>query len=900
MRDSNTWNRNCPASKKCSPALCACLRLFSLRSFSMGWLKQLLSRRRRYDELAESIREHLEEKIDDLMEDGLSREEATRRARREFGNVTLIEERSREVWQWPRLESFIQDMRFGVRMLLKKPGFTLIAVITISLGIGANTAIFSVANAALLKPLPYRDPDRLVFLRGAQPNGRLSLLSFQEFNEFREQSGVFENCASEVTQSVNLTGVNEPDRVRGAFVSANFFETFKIAPLIGRTFAQGEDGAGAERVVVISQNLWESRLNSDPNLDGKTLILNDYAHRVIGVVPASFRHPLDEEVELWTPGLHTYQPGARPDPTARYLTAMGYLKPGTPLEQAQAELTVVANRLALAYPKENAGRGARLVSAHEYVVRGYRPAIRLLLGAVGLILLIACANVSNLLLSRGAARQREFAVRVALGGSRLRLIRQLLTEATLLSLIGGGIGLLIAAWGLEALLSIKPDGLQLREVRLDSLAMAFTFGVSVLSGILFGIAPAFQLANARLQTALKEGGSGGDEGLFWRRARGVFVVAQVALSLALLIGGGLLIKSFYKLLQIDLGFEPESVLTMQYRLPSARYGQGGEAHWNFHRQVVERIKEVPGVTSAGLIRGAPLSEYNGSAAVTLPDRERPPRGSEPRVYFNTATRGYFETMGVPLLRGRHFDEQDAGDRPLVFLVNQAMANELWPNEDPIGKQIQILGNDIPGPIIGVVGDSKQQSLTETQSAQMYAHYGHMPGFNATIVVRTAVEPMSLAKAVREAVWKVDPDQPLWAIRTVEWMKASRLGVLRFMMILMGVFAALASVLATVGVYGVMSHAVSQGIREIGIRMVFGAQRRDVSLLVIAQGMKPVVVGVALGLLAALGLTRWLNNLLYEVRPTDPATYLLIALLLTAVALLACYVPARRAAKSDPM
>jgi putative ABC transport system permease protein len=851
-------------------------------------------------EIDEEARFHIEMRIDENIRRGMSPEEARLDAERRFGNLTRMKERGYQVRGGRWLEPLWHDLRFGVRMLLKKPGFTLIAVITLSLGIGANTAIFSVVYAALLKPLPYRDPDRLVFLRSTQPNGRLSLLSFQEFNEFREQSGMFESLAAEVTQSVNLTGVSQPDRLRGGFVSANFFETFKIAPLIGRTFAQGEDGAGAERVVVISQNLWQSRLNSDPNLDGRTLILNDYAHRVIGVVPASFRHPLDEEVELWMPGLQTYQPGARPDPTARYLTAMGYLKPGTPLEQVQAELAGVANRLALAYPKENAGRGVRLVSAHEYVVRGYRPAMRLLLGAVGLILLIACANVANLLLSRGAARQREFAVRVALGGSRLRLIRQLLTEATLLSLIGGGIGLLIAALGLEALLAIKPDGLQLREVRLDALAMAFTFGVSVLSGILFGIAPAFQLANTRLQTALKEGGSGGDEGPFWRRTRGVFVVAQVALSLALLIGSGLLIKSFYNLLQIDLGFEPENVLTMQYRLPRTRFGQGGESQWDFHRQVVERIKEVPGVKSAGLIRGAPLSEYNASAAVVLPDRERPPKGGEPRVYFNTATRGYFETMGIPLLRGRHFDEQDAGDRPPVFLVNQAMASKLWPNEDPIGKQIQILGNDIPGTIIGVVGDSKQQSLWEAQSAQMYAHYGHMPGFNATIVVRTTVEPMSLSQAVREAVWKVDPDQPMWAIRTVERMISSRLGGLRFMMILIGVFAALASVLATVGVYGVMSHAVSQGIREIGIRMVFGANRRDVLLLVIAQGMKLVVAGVALGLLAAFGLTRWLNNLLYEVRPTDPATYLVIALLLTAVALLACYVPARRAAKSDPM
>ena len=795
------------------------------------------------------------------------------------------------------MESFIQDLRFGVRTLMKNPGFTAIAALTLALGIGANTAIFSVVNAALLRPLPYRDPDRLVFLWSARPNGTRDGLSFQEFNEFREQSGMLESLSAHTTQSVNLTGVSQPDRVRGAFVSANFFETFKIAPLIGRAFTKDEDGAGAERVVVVSQSLWQSRLNGDPNLEGKKLILNDHAHSVIGVAPASFKHPLDSEVEIWMPAQHSpmYGPGR----TARYLTAVGYLKSGTRLEQAQAELAAVANRLALAYPNENADRGVRLDLAHEIVVSGYRPALRMLLGAVGLILLIACANVANLLLSRGAARQREFAVRVALGGSRWRLIRHLLTETTLLAILGGGLGLLIAAWGLEALLAIKPDGLPLGEVKLDAMALAFTFGVAVLSGILFGIVPALQLANTRLQTALKEGGRGGDEGPFWRRARGVFVVAQVALSLALLIGCGLLIKSFYNLQQIDLGFEPENVLTMEYRLPRARYGRS-EAQWNFHRQVVERIKEIPGVKSAGLIRGAPLSQNGGSVAVVLPDRERPPKGGEPRVYFNTATPGYFETMGVPLLRGRLFNERDAGDRPLVFLVNQAMARSLWPNEDPVGKQIQLPDDNLTGEIIGVVGDSKQRSLTEAQSAQMYSHYGHLPGIFATIVVRTTAEPMVLSQAVREAVWKVDPDQPMWAIRTVERMMDVHLAGRKFVMILMGVFAALAMVLAAVGVYGVVSHSVSQGIREIGIRMVLGARRRDVLLLVITQGMRLVVTGVALGLMAALGLKRWMNTLLYEVRPNDPATFAAVSLLLTAVALLACYLPARRATKTDPM
>jgi putative ABC transport system permease protein len=796
------------------------------------------------------------------------------------------------------MQTLWQDLRYGGRMLMKKPGFALIAIITLSLGIGANTAIFSVVNAALLKPLPYRDPDRMVFLWSARPNGTSDALSLQEFNEFREQSATLESLSAETTQSVNLTGVNQPDRVRGAFVSVNFFETFKIAPLIGRTFAKGEDRADQERVAVVSQSLWQSRLNGDPNLEGKKLILNDHAHSVIGVAPASFKHPLDPEVDVWIPA--QYSPMYRPERTARYLGAKGYLKPGTSLEQAQAELAAVANRLALAYPNENANRGVRLAFAHEIVVRGYRPALNALLGAVGLILLIACANVANLLLSRGAARQREFAVRVALGGSRRRLIRQLLTETMLMSFLGGGLGLLVAAWSLEALLAIKPDGLPLGEVKLDALALAFTFGVSVLSGVLFGIAPALQLANTRLQTALKEGGSGGDEGPFWRLARGVFVVSQVALSLALLIGCGLLIKSFYKLLQIDLGFEPENVLTMEYRLPRARYGRS-EAQWNFHRQVVERIKEVPGVKSAGLIRRAPLSWNNGvPTAVVLLDRERPQAGSEPTVFFNTATPGYFETMGVPLLRGRLFNEQDAGDGPLVFLINQTMALRFWPNEDPIGKQVLLMDGSLTGAIVGIVGDNKHNSLIEKQAAWMYSSYGHMPGIFATIVVRTTADPTSISQAVREAVWKVDPDQPMWTIRTGEQMVDFHLAGRRFVMTLMGVFAMLAMVLAAVGVYGVVSHAVSQGIREIGIRMVLGAQRRDVLLLVIAQGMKLVVMGVAIGLLAALGLKQWISALLYETRPTDPATFAVVALLLTAVALLACYLPARRAAKTDPM
>jgi predicted permease len=846
-------------------------------------------RKVRDEELEEEIQSHLRMAARDRMERGEAAEEAQESARREFGNIGLVKEVTREMWGWRWLEQLGQDLQYGIRMLMKKPGFTLIIVITLALGIGANTTIFSVVNAVLLKPLPYRDPDRLVRLLSTAPNGTSDLFSLQEFDEFRKESRAFENLSADTTQSVNLTGIDQPDRVRGAFVSADFFETFKIAPFIGRAFAKGEDEAGAERVVIVSHSLWQTRLNGDPNLEGKRLILNDHAHSVIGVLPPTFKHPLDQDVEVWITA--QYSPMYRPERTARYFYAFGYLKPGTSLDRAQVEVKEIANRMSSAYPVENANRGARLEFLREIMVRGSRPALQLLVGAVGLILLIACANVANLLLSRGAARQKELAVRAALGGSRGRLIRQLLTETMLLSLLGGGLGLLIAAWGVGVL---WPSS----KAKLDAITLGFTFGVSLLSGILFGIAPAFQLADTKLQTALKEGGNSSGEGAYWSYARGLFVVLQVALSLTLLIGSGLLIRSFYKLLQVDLGFEPENILTMEYRLPRTRYGQS-EAQWNFHRQVVERINEVPGVKSAALIRMLPLGQNSGSVEVVLPDRERPPTGSEPTVLFNTATPSYFETMGISLLRGRLFNEQDAGDRPRVFLVNPTLARRFWPNEDPIGKQIGYSDGNI-GTIIGIVGDSKQRSLTEAQSGQLYAYYGQIPGIWATIVVRTAVEPMGLSKAIREAVWKVDPDQPMWAIRTAGQLVDSRLAGYRSLMILMGVFAALALVLAVVGVYGVVSYVVSQCTREIGIRMALGAQGRDVLRLVIGEGMKPVLIGVVLGLLAALGLTQWIKTMLYDVHPADPATFVLVAALLTIVALLACWGPARRATKIDPL
>ena len=536
----------------------------------------------------------------------------------------------------------------------------------------------------------------------------------------------------------------------------------------------------------------------------------------------------------------------------------------------------------------------------NFMVGGLRRMLYLLFAAVGVIMLIACANLANLLLARGLARQREIAVRAALGAGKWRLIRQLLTEASLLSLAGGGLGLLFAQWGLAALRRLPQNFVRGEDVRVDARVLLFTLAVAVVTGWLFGLAPAIQLARPELNTMLKEGGRSGGEGAKWNRVRGAFVVAQVALSLLLLVGGGLLIRSFDKLLRVDPGFKPENLLTLEYRLPRNRYQQG-EAQWNFHRQVVERIRDVPGVKSASLVRGLPFSGNGGDTEIILPDREIPPKGKEPRAMYNTAMPNYFETMGIPFIKGRLFNEQDQLNTPRVFLINQTMARRFWPDQDPIGKQIKIDAEDgATGAVIGVVGDAKHYWLEEESQPQMYEAYSQAPGIFATVVVRTTVEPMSLAEPVRQAVWKVDGDQPMWKVRTLESLIDRSTANKRFLMVLMGVFAALALALTVIGLYGVMSYAVSQRTQEIGIRMALGAGARNIHRMVLRQGMTLVLIGVAFGLAASWLLTRLMANLLFGVSATDLLTFVSISSLLTIVALLACWIPARRAMKVDPI
>jgi putative ABC transport system permease protein len=716
------------------------------------------------------------------------------------------------------------DLRFAIRTLVKKPLFTIVAITTLALSIGANTAIFSVVNAVLLRALPYHNADRLIVLSTNSGGGNIDGMSVPEAEDYRAQMKTsLEDAAFFQSQSVNLTGTERPDRVRGAFVSANYFRFFNLNPVLGRAFADGEDSQGGPRLAVVNEKMWRERLNGDANLNDKKLTL----------------------------------------------------------------------------PKENAGRTARLVSFREMMVRGVRPMLWLLFAAVGVILLIGCANLANLLLARGLDRHKEVAVRAALGASRWRLIRELLTETTLISVIGGVLGVFLAYWGLYGLLKLPQNFVNAQDANLDLRVLLFALAISVATGWLFGLAPALQFAKPDLRSFLKEGARGGGEGARWNRLRSGFVIAQVALSLVLLVSAGLLIRSFDKLLRVNVGFKPEQLLSLEYRLPRNKYKEA-PAQWAFHRQVMDRIQQVPGVQSVALVRGLPFSGNGATTAITLPDREAPPKGREPEVMFNSATPNYFETIGIPFVKGRLFDDHDQPNTPPVVVINQTMARKFWPNHDPIGKQVKSVQDGSVATVIGVVGDAKHYWLEEDQMPQMYGAYSQQPGFFATVLIRTKVEPLSLSEQVRQALWKVDADQPMWKIRTVEFLVNRSVSDRKFLLALMGLFASLALVLTMIGLYGVISYLVKQRTQEIGIRIALGAQVRDILQMVLKQGMFLVLTGVALGLTTAWLTTRLISSLLYQVSATDPVTFAVIAAFLIVVALLACYLPARRATKVDPL
>jgi putative ABC transport system permease protein len=785
-----------------------------------------------------------------------------------------------------------QDLRYAVRMLAKQPLFAFTAMLTLALGIGANTAIFSVVNDVLLRPLPYRDAERLIGLHAVGSSGERDGFSLREAQVFQSRLQTLEALTLMQTQSVNLTGGERPERLRGAFVSANYFDVFRIQPLLGRTFVEGEDRPGGARLAVVSERLWRASSKGNPASGSWTLTLNGEPYAVIGVVPRSFRQPGDTEVDVWMPVVD------HPDADARFVLGIGYLRPGVALSQARAEAATLASQLAADNPTENAGRSASVEFVRDFMVARSRPMLWSLFAAVGAILLIACANLASLLLARGLAREREIVLRAALGASRWRIIRQLLTETTLLGVAGGMGGLLLAHWGLSALLSVPQNFVSTDGPALDSRVLLFAFALSLSTGWLFGLVPALQLSRPDLQSILREGAQSSGGAARWNRWRGVFVVAQVALSLLLLVGAGLLIRSFDELLRVDVGFNPKGTLTLEYRLPRTKYPEP-RAEWEVHRRIVESIREVPGVQSVALVEGLPFSGNGLRTALLSTDRERPRPGMEPEVLFDAATPGYFETIGIPLLAGRLFDDRDRLDTPRVLLINQTLAKKFWPAQDAIGKQVQFLADGTLGSIVGVVGDAKQFELDEEQSPHAYVSFEQKPGIFATVVARTALEPLSLTEPVRQALWRADRDQPMWKIRTLESLVDGNIADRKFVALLIALFGALALLLTLIGLYGVIGSLVEQRTREIGIRMALGAQRRDIVRMLLRPGLVLVSTGLGLGIVAAAFMTRWLAPLLYRVSATDPMIFASVLLALMPIALLACYLPARRATKLDP-
>lgn len=802
-----------------------------------------------------------------------------------------------------------QDVRYAVRMLLKKPGFTAVVIITLALSIGANTAIFSVVSAVLLRPLPYADPEQLVmiWMRGADdPSGRIPA-SYPDVLDYKSQSRSFSHIAAYTIGSTTLAGNgdHEPELLRGARVTADLFPVLNAEPSIGRAFSAQEDQTGAAPVVVISHGLWQRRFGANPSIVGRQVTLNGMSTTVLGVMPPDFKFPgwTDEQFEFLMP-LNSAASLTKMLSTraAQFLSVIARLKPGVTREQAAAEVSAIAQRLEQAYPETNTNRKARLVSLQEDIVGDIRPALLVLLGAVGLVLLIACANVGNLLLARASSRNREIAVRTALGASRTRVVRQLLTESLLLAALGGALGLLLAGWGIDLLMTAAPADLpRLTEVNLDVGVLGFTLVVAVLTGVAFGLAPALQASKLNLNESLKEGGRSGGEGARRNHVRSLLVISEVALSLVLLVGAGLLIKSFWQLLQTDPGYRTDRVLTTGIPAPRTKYPEPSQVA-TFYQEVLRHIEALPGTTAAGYVSLLPLGGNDIWNSFEIEGRPPSAPGSRTEARSQVASPNYFDTINIPVLRGRVFTERDANNMPPVIVVNETFARRYFPGEDPVGKRLVFSGdNPVRREIVGVVGDVRHQGLDKEASPEYYLSYLQSPNYNLKLVVRSAsADPGDLASAVRGVIREVDKDQLVGEMKTMETLVAESVAPRRFNMTLLGVFATVALVLASIGIFGVISYSVTQRTREIGIRMALGAQKGDVLRIVIKQGMTLALVGVMLGLLGAFALTRVMSSLLYGISATDPLTFTTVALLLTTTALLACYIPARRATKVDPL
>ena len=863
-----------------------------------------LLRRGRFDhEMRDEIQFHIDMKTEENIAAGMAPDEARYDALRRFGNRTRAQEEAREVWLFLQFERLRQDLRYGFRMLRRDPLFNGVALLALALGIGANTAIFSVVNSVLLRPLPFHQPDRLVVLDGAplswhfKPN-----FSDDDFLDWRGRLASYQQIAAwnHEESGVNLTGGAEPERVRTREVTVNFFDTLGVRPALGRGFVEEESAPGRTHVVILGARLWRRQFGADANIVGQSVTLNHKSFTVVGIAPEEFDYP--DGAELWIP--LSFRDDRVTNSQSIGPRIIARMRDGVTLQQTAAEMEVFSAN----YAEENAGpdslvREGRPIVATPLIdqtVKNIRPALLIVFGAVGLVLLIACANVANLLLARSEFRHKEFAVRAALGAGRLRLIRQLLIESLLLAFLGGGLGLLLAVWGVNLLVRFRPADLpRAGEIDIDPTVLAFTLAVSLLTGVLFGLLPAIKGSKLDLNEALKEGGkSSASRGQ--RRMGNALVVSEVALTLVLLLGAGLLIKSFQRLMQVDPGFTPENLLTVSVSLPALKYATPAQKA-EFFAQLTGRLGTLPGVQAAAAADVLPLGRTSLLSIPFKLDGDTDLRmGPDSRLATAVITPDYFTTLKMPLLAGRTFTEGDSRQAPPVLIINETMARRLWPGQDPIGKQVTLLIDRKPKEVVGIVGDTRQMGLEGELMMEAYVPYQQSRFALNQVVVRTASDPRQLAGAVRSEVHALDPNLPLYNVKTMEEQLSGSVAKRRFMLVLLAAFASLALLLALIGVYGMLSYSVRRRTHEIGIRMALGAKKRDVIRLVLRQALALLLCGVALGLVLAFVATRSMESLLYGVSATDPVTFVVIPAILVGVALLASAIPAYHAAKVDPL
>jgi putative ABC transport system permease protein len=922
----------------------------------------ILFRRRQFDaDLDEEMRLHRQLREQEQIERGLSPKQAHYAVQRRFGNDLLLREESRDMWGWNWLENLLQDVRYGLRMLLKNPGFTAVAVLTLALGIGANTAIFSVVEAVLIRPLPYPDSGRLIWISRVLPAIHARLVASTDYIAWLEQNKTLAGISAfEASGGYSLTGRGVARRVPAAAVSSNFFSTLGVQPFLGRAFTADEDRPGGHPVVLLSYSFWRRHFNSDQNVLGQTLTLDNQIHTIVGVMPEGFRFPGNPEVELIAPLALDTTPPAPGQLRIELIHVIARLKPHVTVAQASVDLETISQRL---HPDDSAGRGeapargpgggnsapggsraetrttthaprpgpatrppagqpaanppARMFNPFEYgqmevvplhreLVGEVRPALLILLAAVTLVLLIACANVANLMLARASARSKEICVRAALGASRLRLLRQLLTESVMLGCAGGLLGLLLAYGGVDLISAYTPAKVvgnifQLLRIGIDSPVLFYTLAVSVLTGVVFGLAPALAGSKPELNQGLKESVQSLAFSLRRNLLRSALVVAEISLSLVLLIGAGLLMKSFYQLWAVDPGFRSDHVLAFAVELTESKYPKETQQA-AFFEQLLDRLRVLPGVKAAGLCNSLPLSRRQ-RFMIEIRGEGQPARPSDQArsVPAISISADYFRAMGIPIIQGRGFTEHDDANAPKVAILNKTMAHEFFPNENPIGRRIMVgQGEYALATVVGVVGDVRNRGLDAEAQPAFFVPFSQSPDSTMEVALLTAVEPTSMTTAVRNAVAAIDPEQPVFDISTMDQRLAASVAPRRFNLLLLASFALLAMLLAGVGIYGVVSYTAVQRTHEVGVRMALGAQRRDVLKLILAQGTVLLLIGIGAGLVGAFLLTRFLAALLYGVRPTDSATFAAVSLLLAVVAIVACYIPARRATRVDPM